>query len=337
MKELTRRWSTDEGKQLKTEIIDCIKRGLSFDTVENLEKVDGRYDFRGIVFSESPEMLKVKSYEVASKPLILNGLDLSRIDFSYADFRGTYWSKCNVTNSIFLKANFKMVEINASNFLNVIFDKCNFGYGYLNTKNGGESGSFIKVSFIECDLSKTIFHFPVIQNCKFENCKLYETNFDTSQFCDTKFVGLLDSVFFRGRIEPAPDLFSKLFRSKRLDNIVNPMENVDFSQAELRGVSFSNGIDLRKCIFPDSGRYLFVENLKETYAKAKEIINDSWEGEDKRIGLGFIDNVFYGHRSQHQPNDLIDMYILSDNGKSMEFGKKFYNLISGIMKSSKTL
>ena len=336
MRELTKRWLTDEGKQLRSNVIDCIRQKRSFESVGNLEKIDGRYDFRGIAFNESPEMLKVKSYEVAAKPLIFGGLDLSRIDFSYADFRGTYWTKCNVTNSIFLKANFKNVEINASNFLNITFDKCNFGYGYLNTRSGSESGTFIKVTFRECDLSKTIFHFPVVQNCIFENCKLYETNFDVSQFYDTKFVGLLDSVFFRGRIEASPDFFSKLFRPKRLDKIVNPMENVDFSEAELRGVSFSDGIDLGKCVFPDNGQYLFVENLQETYSKAKEIINESWEGEDKRVGLGFIDNVFYGRRNQNQPNDLIDMYILSDNGKNMDFGKKFYNLISDTMKSSRT-
>lgn len=337
MKELTKRWLTDKGKQLKSEIINCIRKRCSLDSLHNLEKVDGRYDLRGIVFSEFPEMLKIRSYEVAAKPLIFSGVDVSRIDFSYVDFRGTYWSKCNAANSIFVKANFKDVEINASNFSNIVFDKCNFGNGYLNTKSGSESGAFTKVTFRECDLSKTIFHFPVIHDCTFENCKLYETDFDASQFYNTKFIGLLDSVFFRGRIGPARDFLSRLLRPKSLDKVVNPMANVDFSQAELRGVSFSEGIDLSRCIFPDNGQYLFVENLGDTYSKAKQVINDSWEGEDRRIAIAYIEKIFYAPRSQNQSNDLIDMYFLSDNGKSMEFGNRFYNLISDIMKSSKTL
>jgi hypothetical protein len=108
------------------------------------------------------------------------------------------------------------------------------------------------------------------------------------------------------------------------------MENVDFSQAELRGVSFLNGIDLRKCKFPKGDNYLLVTNPARTYKIAAELVRNKWNGEDQRQALILI-KIYNVNESLGKPVDFIDISLPSGNGKRLDLGRKFFETLREAM------
>lgn len=98
------------------------------------------------------------------------------------------------------------------------------------------------------------------------------------------------------------------------------MEDIDFSAAVLIGVAFRNGINLSSCKFPKDGNCLVVNNIEYTFLMAKEYICNNWDGDDKRIALHMIENVYYTKDYYSQDMTVIDKYILLD-----QFGERFAN------------
>jgi hypothetical protein len=106
------------------------------------------------------------------------------------------------------------------------------------------------------------------------------------------------------------------------------MRNVDFSEAQLFGVSFTHEIDLKTCILPRDNSALLIEDLEQTYIRARQVINKEWNNaEHKRIASEYIDKIFYNKDRQNQPNDIIDISMLSEGKEMEEFGRKFFNLL----------
>lgn len=318
-KQLIDRWTTNEWAVIRKRILANPHK--IFAVLKNHPKIDGRIDLRGLVFVENPK---------DSRPLILRQLNWESVDLSYADLRGTIWSRCNVKGSLFNKTDFREVDVVASKFSNCTFSHCDFRDAYLNTSRWSESGSFENVVFHRSNLSRVIFGFPILRDCSFENCKLSTTQFSASQLYNTKFVGPIESVFFKGKLDPPFGWFEKLIYAKKKYSIFNPMENVDFTQAELRGVSFLNGIDLRKCKFPKGDNYLSVTNPDRTYEIAAELVRNKWSGADQRQALMLI-QIYNPNGSLSKPLDFIDISIPSDNGKRLDLGYNFFETLREAM------
>jgi hypothetical protein len=70
-----------------------------------------------------------------------------------------------------------------------------------------------------------------------------------------------------------------------------------------------------------------VRNLRLVYSKLREIIEKEWTGEYKRLGLGFIDTIYFMRDRDNQPMDIVDKDLLTDEGKDSDFGEKFFQLI----------
>ncbi len=213
------------------------------------------------------------------------------------------FENCNLSNYIFTNCEFE----------ECIFTNCNFSNSFLAMNKGVESGSFLNCLFIVCNLAETSFRFPLINKCEFRNCILKETNFDGSRFSETKFVGLLDSCFFRGYSVYSTS--NTLFSFSKFDPLKfpNQMMNVDFSSSKLVGVSFINRIDLSNCIFPKGDEYVYLPDLKGTIKKAIEIINSSWtEGYEKETGLKLVNNLYYNKDRQEQQSDFIDSFCINE-------------------------
>ena len=104
------------------------------------------------------------------------------------------------------------------------------------------------------------------------------------------------------------------------------MENVDFSQAELKGLSFLNGIDLRQCKFPKGDNYLLVTNPARTYKIAAELVRNTWHGEEQRRALILI-KIHNANEGDAKPVDFIDISLPSDNGKRLDLGRKFFETL----------
>lgn len=334
MEDLVKRWTTQQGKEQLENIIYCLETGQPLASVTGIKQFVGRWDLRGAKLSTlaNKRTIGAGKHELTQRfgTLRLKQVSIESIDFSFADISYSYWDRCNINNCIFEETKAVELRIIASNFSNCIFRKTNFFYSYFNLNIGSNSGSIISSEFVESNLSKCIFNFPLIEQCLFNDCNLKETDFDGSRFRDCKFKGVLDSLWFRGYSLNAQNSVLGLFNKVGPIDYLNPMDNVDFSEAKLIGVSFTNKIDLSKSIFPNNDNYLLVKNLEKVYTRMKEIINQEWLGEDKRKALAFINNIYYTPNRQNQSFDLVDKFIVTDEGKDNEFGKKFFNLLKNI-------
>lgn len=329
IKELQDRWLTNEGQNKVQIIIDSLKKNIELSNLKFLETYCGRVDLRGIKLSSIEKEKKIVSnshtFIQRFGTLKLKNNLLSSIDFSYSDICYSFFERVTFDNCIFEETKAVELRIIASNFNNCIFNKSNLYYSYMNENIGNKSGSFNNCDFTESNLSKCLFYFPIINNCKFRDCNLEEADFDGSRITNTKFVGLLESVWFRGY---AKNVISSPFYSIFKKKYKNPMLNVNFEDALLKGVSFSNNIDLSNCIFPINDNYIYIKDIHNTFNQVKNTVKNNWKKEeDIRKAMAFIDTIYLSHEKFDQHNDLIDKFILIDEGKDCEFGEKFFNLI----------
>jgi hypothetical protein len=111
------------------------------------------------------------------------------------------------------------------------------------------------------------------------------------------------------------------------------MEQVDFFEANLQDVEFWNGVDLTRCIFPLGRRGLFlVLDGAQVFAEVRREIESTWNGEERRIGLGYTVNYFMDRIKDGQRHFLIDEEsIIEDWGESM--GRRYTTLIRAIAQS----
>jgi uncharacterized protein YjbI with pentapeptide repeats len=326
-KDLIKRWEKDEGA-LGKEILSAIRCSYRMEKVKGLKKINGKWDLRGLKFPNPQKVDTIKSYEKVSGAFLLKNVVIEDVDLSYADLSYTEWQNCKVDASIFTETKFRSVNIAASDFLNSNFTKSDFRNSFIGQNIAEKSGSFINVKFIESDLSNAGFCFPRVEECLFDNCKLKDTDFDGSRFTNCKFKGLLDSCFFRGYSVHAHSSFLWIFNRVRVKEYLNPMQNVDFSEAQFFGVSFTHEINLKQCILPSDGSVLLIEDLERTYNRAKSVINKEWNDDEyKRIAVEYIDKIFLNKDRQNQLNDIIDLNTLSEGNRMEEFGRKFFNVL----------
>lgn len=335
--ELVKRWNSPEGQALLNGIKKCLSCKIPLSSVAGLQKYLGRWDLRGAKLSEINDERKIEagghSFIQKFGSLKVRSSIIESVDFSFSDISYSVWEKCNISNCLFEEVSAKEIHIVASNFLNCNFKKANLAYSYMNKNIGTDSGSYIGVSFDEANLSECIFCFPIIKNCRFLNCNLKATNFDGSRMENCQFIGEVNSPWFRGYSTTAQKSLLGLFNKVDTKKYPNRMQNVDFSEAKLIGVSFSNSIDLSKCIFPEDNDYIIINNLKYTMEKARYIIESEWQGEDKRRGMLLIESVYFKKDKQDQSKDIIDTFPISTC--DIEFDNKFFGLIRSSLLQTK--
>jgi len=242
-----------------------------------------------------------------------------------------------IGNSKFIKCKFIKCNLSKYKFTNCEFEdcdfiNCNFYESFLALNKNYDSGRFLKCLFLECNLAKASFNFPIIDECEFRNCNLNETNFDGSRFSNTKFIGLLDSCFFRGYSIYATS--NSLFSFSKFDAtlLANQMINVDFSSSKMVGVSFTDKINLSSCLFPKGDRYVFISNLNLTVNKVLEVIESSYvDGYQRETAIKIIKFVHYNKNKQEQQSDFIDSFVaeeMSDEDEGVSL--KVFNLIKSL-------
>jgi hypothetical protein len=217
-----------------------------------------------------------------------------------------------VENCIFEGINGKEIRIIASHFYQCIFRDANLSQSYFNINIGNESGSIIRVEFLNTNLSKVLFYFTRIESCLFNGCKIKETDFDGSRFKDCSFKGKIDSAWFRGRSENAHKPILIFFYKNSFGQIRNEMVNVDFSECELDDVMFENGIKLGKCSFPSDDKYIIIRDVPAVYRKLAAFIESNWEGESKRIALFWIENLYFSNKKKEMYIDIVNKECITN-------------------------
>ena len=128
-----------------------------------------------------------------------------------------------------------MEQLNIINcdFEDVTFENTRLSYSHLNIRSGKRSGSFKGVIFRNSQLNETRFSFPTIENCIFDSCNLYAADFDGSRFMKCKFMGEVNSPWFR---KHSIKEFEPNFILNQVDKtkFTNEMQDVDFYRGTIR-------------------------------------------------------------------------------------------------------
>jgi uncharacterized protein YjbI with pentapeptide repeats len=308
MKKLKDRWHSMQGQPIYDRVIKCISDGKDLDSVPGLTQHEDRWDLRGITF---PLNLKLTDYSFKS------------IDFSYSTLYSVTLRQCRFDDLVFSNAKLDGLALRGCQVTNTTFQKTSMIDVVMNAAIGSNRGSFINVKFIDCNMQGTMHYNTLFSGCTFENCKLKGVNFAESRFENCSFVGLLDEVFFSGQATVA----KYIYEDKEV--LKNEMVNVDFTRAILDSVGFLNGIDLSRCLFPDSDPCIYIrKNRRKIFEKVRAVVNTQWEGMNKKIAISLIDNYYLGKAQIDNEMDFINKYSLANTDK--EFGDRFFELIKSV-------
>lgn len=330
-KEFINRWYTAEGAALLSKIFNAFSRKASLSEIQGLSKVDNRWDLRGAPLSSVLNETTIGNSEhqlsLKSGSLKVKNYCFDHVDFSFAVLDHCELYQCKFQNCEFTGVQGNGMHIYACNFDNCTFERTDFSYSFINKNIYKDAGSFTNCKFLKAILKECIFTFPKIEDCLFEDCNLYACNFDGSRMKNVKFIGKIDSSWFNGYSKKADKSVFWIFNKINPKELPNPMYNVDFSDAELFYVAFSNGIDLSNCIFPeDQTRYLYIQHLREVNIRAIEIINTKWEGRDQEIALNLMNTIYLSDSKLDQKTNFISLDPNRKNDVKAKLFKLFKEL-----------
>ena len=312
------------------DILKHLQQTKSLDGL-SLKKKDNKWDLTNISIPEAKiaDQFVYKNYsvKVPQELFHFNEVLLLDVDLSHSKLDFSVWENCTFDNVVFNKASLKNVKWIGCQFKNVVFENANLMDSLLGGYDRLNSGNFYKVVFLKTNLRRTYYAFPKFEYCEFNYCDLKEVNFNGSRFFYCSFKGKLDSVFFCGYPQDLPD---DILLKLKENEVFNPMNSVDFSQANLFGVSFSNYIDLSRCIFPNSDNYLFIKNFPKTFEIAKEYIRLKWKGNEKEISLNLIDNIYLDKMNLNNTSLFIDKKAIDQIFKKSDFANRLFSLLKGI-------
>jgi uncharacterized protein YjbI with pentapeptide repeats len=264
----------------------------------------------------------------ADKKKIIRKKKFEGQSFSFIDIVNTEWHGCSFIDCEFDSAVFRRNVFINCRFVRVIFSGCLFTDCQLAVNSGKKAGIFENVQFENCQLTRTDFNFPVIKDCSFTNNIYTEMDFDGSRLYNTRFVGEMDTVEFRGYSVLATTDKWGIFKSVDPRKFKNPMENVDFTQARLRYVGFSHGINLSNCRFPDDGNSFLIRSPRACFTKVKAIIEHGWNPADKKRALHLIDTFLF--TKNHESMPVIYFYKRPVEESLKEFDEKLFALVKQV-------
>jgi uncharacterized protein YjbI with pentapeptide repeats len=265
------RWATKEGQLLLKAVIIHLSDQRPLDNLKGIQNIDSRFDLRGISFPKEyvDYNYKGKQMHQVAGSLKFKNIRVENVDFSYADIQQTEWKNCVFKDVKFYATQMEQVVITNCDFEDVEFINTRLSYSHLNIRTGKKSGSFKNVAFRKSKLNETYFSFPTIEDCCFEDCNLYAADFDGSRFKNCKFKGEVNSAWFRRHSirEFEPNYFlNQVDKTK----FTNEMDNVDFSEAVLKYVTFSKDLNLTKCRFAQGAKFeTSLSSDTDLYAMSK--------------------------------------------------------------------
>ncbi len=254
-------------------------------------------------------------YDLIDNFINISNQKIISTDFYDCDFRYANFTICNfldmkVVNSNFSFSKFYGSKIHNTTFHSSIFKDTAFIF------NKGIVCEMLNVIFENCIFESLALDFTYFQNCQFINCKIKKTDFNGSRFENVTFSGIISDSFFRHKIKHPPQysIVDKLFRKSNITKeYVNEMKQIDFSNCELSGVTFADGLNLKSCSFPISDRYLFINDSEKTFSKAQNYINEKWTGEYKRLANIVFSSFFFSkYKGENQIHDFIDFNIIKE-------------------------
>ena len=264
---------------------------------------DGLVDLRGLKFDKIITRRKLK---------------LANLDFEACQFKYLQLRKCELINVSFKNSDMGVWTDIANNFESV-----DFSLAYLGSSAIGLDGSIYRgVDFSHANLLNASFYRPKFIGCTFSETQLDRRDFSASSFEDVVFEGNLTNVWFNRSYRFNGD--EKRYGAAE----PNRMVNVDFRNARLLGVTFTNGVDLSKVIIPDDGSLILVRNFKDSLISALEAVHEEdWPDQVIDKSKKLIDAYLV-----HAQRQL--MWILSKYEIEQWVGKEYANQFMDLVQES---
>jgi uncharacterized protein YjbI with pentapeptide repeats len=224
------------------------------------------------------------------------GLIPQATKFEDRDFVDYDFTKTEMTEVVFKNVNFNNCIFDKTiciktRFWCCFFDNCTFRRTDLNNTNlGAWGGGQSNCRFIKCKISKLVDASYLIDTI-FDNCKLKGIEIRSYFLDNVKFIGFLDDFRIRefdtNEIAqyqtPEKAEFVKQKIREKIDGVFdNPkttLKNIDFSEARLQFVDFSN-CEMTNITVANDGKHLFINsNLKIISKQVYENIEQNWNNE----------------------------------------------------------
>src|SRR3989442_1387983 len=145
-------------------------------------------------------------------------------------------------------------------------------------------------------------------------------DFRGSRFERCRFAGRLYQVWFRGGFPDASPGEQDALRRTGVDptSLVNPMHQIDFSDAVLDDCMFVNGIDLSTCRFSNDGVHIVIQNRIETFRELQDRISKTWPEPSRSAALRLCHRLSSRQDQVGQPMDAINRQTFGapPNGKA---------------------
>jgi len=220
------------------------------------------------------------------------GGTIEHVDLTFADLEDTDWENYTFRDVRADSANISHCVFSGCLFENVRFDGANLNSSVLGGYTGYETNTFRRVSFVKADLRNTVYRFPLFEDCDFSGARFARVDFAASRFVRCRFAGRLGGVQFHGSWDWRYDLGQErdYFRRRGIMplDIRNAMLNVDFREADLRGVTFW-GVDLSRSKLPSDENHVIAQDPRSFFERVKAVLDREWEGADREEALETLD------------------------------------------------
>jgi fluoroquinolone resistance protein len=277
-------------------VIEAARAGPVEPGVGDFGLVRGRVDLRGFPFHE----LQVK--ERRRPGLQARGLVFRAVDLTEALFGGVVLDGCLFEDCVFDRASMRSLDDHGNRFVRCSFDRTDL----FDAAVGYDGSRYEDCTFDRARFRRAIFNRPEFDRCVFARCRLDGADFNGASFVECRFTGRLVGVWFRGGFEHRSH--ARTFGKPR----PNEMLRVDFFEAELRGVHFSDGCDLSTAVV--GPRHILLDDWPNRLRAAMRELGGT--ADPTRTELqGFL-------RSYIRSNDDQQHYILNVDELREELGEE---------------
>lgn len=258
------RWRGNEGDRLAGEVWRRLAAGESLHDL-GLGENDGYSDLRGI---STPRVTKAELPPFRNWALhdLKGFLEFRKVHFDGMDFSDSrleylHFFNSRINNCRFDRADCKSWNVKASDITGTSFVRADLRDAGLGLWHEGRGNVYRFVDFSQADMRDSISTSADYIDCDFSYARLDKVEFDSSGFIRCRFAGEVREVIFydRGFKSPKPN--------------PNPMEDVDFSKAQLRWCAFRR-LNLDRVLLPRDRHHLIVRNYRCVLEKAIAELED---------------------------------------------------------------
>jgi uncharacterized protein YjbI with pentapeptide repeats len=272
--QLRKRWRGEEGRERSEEAVARLLAGERLDGL-GLGEHEGRIDLRGLTTPPPERLRRFEKFGIFFEELgdmielrdaRLEGLDLSAAVLDYLRFFRTGISDCRFEDARCQRLGLWAVDVTDTSFQGADLRRSALGPWF-----EGRGNVYRNVDFSRADMRDIGSSHATYIDCDLSHARLDEVEFGGSSFVRCRFAGVLRDVLF----------YDRTIDGEKPDP--NPMEDVDFTDAELIFCDFRN-LDLKDVKLPTSPDQIIVRDYPCVLRRASKRL----KGDERPVALGLL-------------------------------------------------